>query len=39
MNSVDKIINQPPSKSDPQGMYTGKPLNTNERPEQDADDL
>jgi hypothetical protein len=27
------------SKTDPQGSYTGKPLNPNEVPVQDADDL
>ena len=36
---VNAIINQPPSKSDPNGSYTGKPLNEYEVPIQDADDL
>ncbi|MCI8407348.1 MAG: hypothetical protein HFE43_10240 [Oscillospiraceae bacterium] len=36
---VDSIINQPPSESDPQGSYTGLPLDDREVPVQDADDL
>lgn len=28
-----------PSKTDPLGMYTGVPLDEDERPVQDADDL
>ncbi|MEG0691879.1 MAG: hypothetical protein RR444_02230 [Oscillospiraceae bacterium] len=36
---VNAIVNQPPSKSDPNGSYTGKPLNEYEKPVQDADDL
>lgn len=27
------------SQTDPMGMYTGVPINKNERPVQDADDL
>lgn len=36
---VQSIVNIPPSKTDPQGSYTGNPLDENERPVQDADDL
>ncbi len=36
---VNAIINQGPSKNDPNGSYTGKPLDPNEVPVQDADDL
>ncbi len=36
---VDDIVNQPPSRSDPNGSYTGNPLNSYEVPVQDADDL
>lgn len=36
---VQAIINQPPSHTDPNGSYTGKPLDKNEIPTQDADDL
>lgn len=28
-----------PAKDDPQGSYTGKPQNPDEKPVQDADDL
>ena len=35
---VDAIVNQPPSETDPNGSYTGKPLDENAIPEQDADD-
>lgn len=28
-----------PSKDDPNGSYTGKPLDPNEKPVQDSDDL
>lgn len=38
-NVVDSMINQPPQKNDPLGSYTGKPLDINEVPTQDADDL
>lgn len=39
-NSVIKeILNQKPSKTDPNGSYTGKPKNKKEQPVQDADDL
>lgn len=36
---VNEIVNQPPSREDPMGMYTGNPLDENEVPVQDADDL
>lgn len=36
---VTDMINLPPSDTDPQGSYTGNPLNENEVPVQDADDL
>lgn len=38
-NTVKKIINQPPSHTDPQGSWTGKPWDKEEVPVQDADDL
>lgn len=36
---VREIVMQLPSGTDPNGSYTGKPLNEWERPVQDADDL
>lgn len=36
---VNDIVNQPPSDSDPNGSYTGRPMNENDTPTQDADDL
>jgi hypothetical protein len=36
---VRKIIEIPPSPSDPLGSWTGKPANPKEVPVQDADDL
>lgn len=36
---VNSIINEPPSDTDPFGSYTGKPMDPNETPVQDADDL
>ncbi|MFZ2539954.1 MAG: hypothetical protein WAX04_13825 [Oscillospiraceae bacterium] len=36
---VNAIINQAPSPNDPNGSYTGKPLNPYEVPVQDQDDL
>ncbi len=38
-NTVASIIYGPPSKFDPQGMYTGKPMDESDQPVQDADDL
>lgn len=37
--AVDRILNQPPSKTDPAGSYTGRPAERGETPVQDADDL
>lgn len=37
--TVRAIVMQLPSATDPNGSYTGKPLNENEIPVQDADDL
>lgn len=34
-----EIANQPSSPTDPDGSYTGKPVDRNEKPIQDADDL
>ena len=34
-----EIANQPPSPTDPNGSYTGKPVDQHEQPMQDADDL
>ena len=34
-----EIANQPPSLTDPNGSYTGKPADRMEKPVQDADDL
>lgn len=36
---VNEMVNQPPSPTDPQGMYTGNPMDEREVPVQDADDL
>lgn len=36
---VNDMVNQPPSQTDPMGMYTGNPMNEMEVPVQDADDL
>lgn len=36
---VRSIVLQPPSETDPNGSYTGKPLDGSEQPVQDADDL
>lgn len=38
-SAVRAIVQQPPSPTDPNGSYTGRPANPNERPTQDADDL
>jgi hypothetical protein len=39
-NRLKKIIDAiKPSKSDPTGSFTGKPVNPNEKPTQDVDDL
>lgn len=36
---VNEIVNVKSPKTDPQGMYTGVPINPYEKPVQDADDL
>ena len=36
---IREIQNQSPSPTDPNGSYTGKPGDPNEKPVQDADDL
>ena len=39
---TQELLNQlhlPPSRTDPQGWYTGVPADKGERPTQDADDL
>jgi hypothetical protein len=39
-NRIAKVISAlKPSDSDPTGSYTGKPIDENEKPDQDADDL
>lgn len=37
--AVRAIIDRPPSHTDPNGSYTGKPVCRDEIPQQDADDL
>ena len=40
MDKLEKILeSQKPSKTDPDGWYTGKPEGPDEAPVQDADDL
>ena len=36
---LQSILRMGPSKEDPDGMYTGRPMNRNEPPVQDSDDL
>lgn len=36
---LQSILKMGPSKDDPQGMYTGKPMDPGEVPVQDGDDL
>lgn len=36
---VERMIATPPSRTDPNGSYTGKPMEMGEVPVQDADDL
>ena len=38
-DAVQKIMDTPPSFTDPQGSWTGLPMNELEVPVQDADDL
>ena len=33
------MIHLPPSRTDPEGWYTGRPIDFKDRPVQDADDL
>ncbi|MEG0769860.1 MAG: hypothetical protein RSG59_08035 [Ruthenibacterium sp.] len=37
--AVCAIVNQPASHTDPNGSYTGHPVEKGETPQQDADDL
>ncbi len=37
--TAKKVTDIPPSPTDPQGSYTGKPMEMGEKPVQDADDL
>ncbi len=37
--AAEKVIAVPPNRSDPQGSYTGRPVEIGEIPTQDADDL
>ena len=37
--AVQAALRRRPSPTDPQGSYTGRPANPDERPVQDADDL
>lgn len=36
---INRMIQTPPSPTDPNGSYTGKPMKRGEKPVQDADDL
>lgn len=36
---VEAVKHQPPSPTDPQGSYTGRPMDPTDLPVQDADDL
>ncbi len=38
-DALQRILNQGPSRDDPNGSYTGKPENQYDIPVQDADDL
>lgn len=38
-DAVQKIMDTPPSLTDPQGSWTGLPADEHETPVQDADDL
>ena len=38
-DAVEQIVNTPPSFTDPQGSWTGLPMNEHEIPVQDVDDL
>lgn len=39
MNKVEEMIDMQASKTDPLGSYTGVPVDPDEKPVQDADDL
>ena len=38
-DAVRRIVETPPSSTDPQGSWTGKPMDEHDVPVQDADDL
>ncbi len=38
-STVERIVETPPSSTDPQGSWTGKPVDEHDVPVQDADDL
>lgn len=38
-STVRAMLEIPPSETDPNGSYTGKPIDENALPQQDADDL
>lgn len=38
-DAVRRIVETPPSNTDPQGSWTGKPMDEDDVPVQDADDL
>ena len=38
-STVERIVETPPSSTDPQGSWTGKPMDEHDVPVQDADDL
>ena len=38
-SAVERIVETPPSSTDPQGSWTGKPMDEHDVPVQDADDL
>ena len=38
-DAVEAIVNEGPSFTDPQGSWTGKPMDERDVPVQDADDL
>lgn len=38
-DAVQEIVSTPPSFTDPQGSWTGLPMNEHEIPVQDVDDL
>ncbi len=38
-HAVERILAMRPSKTDPYGSYTGRPVDPKEKPVQDADDL